>query len=141
MKIIVADQARLNHYVNSFYDDYIEAVLQLEGLTIENSKDKITEYFSIKPVLLPVIHVESENADFTFENWIQTFWRHVVRFFAINYMIEHSTVSTPLAYSRLEIQDIVEYTIMDISHPSEFEERLIQYLAFYDHMKNQEKDK
>ena len=30
---------------------------------------------------------------------------------------------------------------MDISHPSEFEERLIQYLAFYDHMKNQEKDK
>ena len=141
MKIIVADQARLNHYVNSFYDDYIEAVLQLEGLTIENSKDKITEYFSIKPELLPVIHVESENADFTFENWIQTFWRHVVRFFAINYMIEHSTVSTPLAYSRLEIQDIVEYTIMDISHPSEFEERLIQYLAFHDHMKNQEKDK
>ena len=141
MKIIVADQARLNHYVNSFYDDYIEAVLQLEGLTIENSKDKIIEYFSIKPVLLPVIHVESENADFTFENWIQTFWRHVVRFFAINYMIEHSTVSTPLAYSRLEIQDIVEYTIMDISHPSEFEERLIQYLAFHDHMKNQEKDK
>lgn len=29
----------------------IEAVLQLEGLTIENSKDKITEYFSIKPEL------------------------------------------------------------------------------------------
>lgn len=137
MKIIVADQARLNHYVNSFYDDYIEAVLQLEGLTIENSKDKITEYFSIKPEILPVIHVESENADFTFENWIQTFWRHVVRYFAINYMLEHSTG----VFTVEEIQALVEYTIMEINHPKEFEERLIQYSAFFNYMKNQEKDK
>ena len=33
------------------------------------------------------------------------------------------------------------FQIMDITHPKEFEERLIQYSAFYDYMKNQEKDK
>ena len=129
MKIIVADQERLNHYVNSFYDEYIEAVLQIDGLTIENSEDKITEYFSIKPEVLPVIHIESEDADFTFEHWVQTFWRHVVRFFAINYMLEHSTG----VFTVEEIQALVEYTIMEINHPKEFEERLIQYSAFFDY--------
>ena len=136
MQITVKDQERLNEIVNHYYDEHIETIVQIDGLTIENSAEKITEYFSTKPEILPEIYIESENTDFALENWVKTFWRHVVRIFAMKYMLEYSTD----LFTVEEIQTLVEYTTLDIDHPKEFEERLIQYSAFLDYMKNQEKD-
>lgn len=136
MKIIIADEERLDEILHHHYDEHIGTILKSDGLNLGNLEETITEYFSRKPEILPEIYVESENITFVLENWIQMFWRNIVRFFANQYLNEYYAE----AFTDDEIQSLTEYTTRVISHPSEFEEKLIQYLTFFDFMKKQEKD-